>query len=327
MMKIGSKLLCISALSCIAMLRNGDIAEAGLPKIPTERVLADGNELQNRSGLLHPITGIATLTTEIAGNLGEITDTALNMLEQTVDTTTETPEIIAGGVAELLSADELLLSPDGLATGLETVASTLDDVRSPVTNTVGTVVNGTTDIVSQVGDVLEETVSTVVQVHISPKPSAVAPEDEECAENPCLQLESPRPQEAPMTPDQPLPADEYATETATEPAPEVDADIKNTGHAAADGPESRAVTTKDDPSPLSDNLILGVVLINATNLQMLSTSGHGSLSYAKHTDAIMTEIAAMQMTGRKVYAKNTKQLITKRGNEPPTPPPRHSFFS
>lgn len=382
-MKTGIGYLFVGALAfCFALIWNDGIALAGLPDLRVEREQTGGNRQEGSSGPFDLIVGITSLTEGVAGNLTEVTGTARDMLEQTVETTIEAPAGLANGVAELFSADEALLSADGLAAGLETITNTSDAVIAPVTNAVETIVNGTTDIAAQIGATVDEALSSTVRILPLPLPLPTAEEETECAGKSCQQIETPRPLEGPTTlgepspENEPEPVPESISETISEsiPEPELEEapDVNNDGHLAPDDglevkperdgaetvreddpepretpvtglaqeverasdvavppdPEQKPVrSTKDEPSPKRNNAIPNAVPSPVTNAQTQSVAGHGGCQNPKISDAILAEISSMQSSGRRIYAKNTKQLITKRGNEPPTPPPKRSFFS
>lgn len=297
-----------------------------------------------KAGPLDLIPGITSLTEEVEGNLAEVTLTAGNMLEQTVETTLdstfEVPVNLTDGVVEL----------------------------APVTNAAETVVNGTSDIAEQIGVTVEEAISDTFQV-LSDQLASSA-EVTACAVKPCLKTESPRLPEVPKTHGEPLPQDSEPV-TASKPEPEEDSGDKNDGHSVPytgiedkpdragaevvreDDPEPREApatemvrevervadvtvhpepaktpdrSSNEEPSPWRNNAIPDAVPVSASKVQTQLSWGHG-FHYPKLADAILAEILSMQMSGRQNYAKNSKLLITKRGNEPPTPPPRHSFFS
>lgn len=261
------------------------------------------------------IPGITSLTEEVEGNLAEVTLTAGNMLEQTVETTLdstfEVPVNHTDGVVEL----------------------------APVTNAAETVVNGTSDIAEQIGVTVEEAISAS---QILSDQLASSAEVTECAVKPCLKTEYPRLPEVPKTHGEPLPQDSEPV-TASKPEPDVREDdpepredpatemVREVERVADVTVHPENAKTPDrpsneEPSPWHNNAIPDAVPVSASKVQTQLSWGHG-FHYPKLADAILAEILSMQMSGRQNYAKNSKLLITKRGNEPPTPPPRHSFFS
>jgi hypothetical protein len=299
--------------------------------------------------------------------LAEMTGTAWNMLEQTEKTTVKAPMNLTSGVTDLLSADEVLLSVDGLAAGLETVTNTADTAIAPVTNAVGTVVNSTADISTQISAALSETISSTVQILPEPLPSAVEVTVcalDQCLQIESQRpLEVPKTPKKPFPEDEPAPEPEPKEDpggkndghTAPDARLENKPDRADAEAVREDDPKPREAlaiemeqeegrsadvaahlepaqapvrSANDEPSPWRNNAIPNAVPGAVTNTQTQSATGHGGSQYhPKLSDAILAEIISMQNSGRRIYAKNTRQLITKRGNEPPTPPPKNSFFS
>ncbi|TFE26975.1 hypothetical protein [Cohnella luojiensis] len=310
-MKAGIGYLYVGALAfCIIMLCKDGIALAQLPGLSTEKE-ADGNGQQGGSSRFDLIAGITSLTEEVSGNLVEVIRTAGNKLEQTVEMRVETPVNLASGAAELLYADKVLLSVD-------------------------------------------EAISSTVQ--ILPEPLASAVEVTVCALKPCLQTEAPRLPEVPTTHGEPQPGGKIDGHAAPDAGLEQKPDLGGAEAVREDNLEPREApvnkmeqeegratdvivavhpkpaqvpiwTANDDPSPWCNNANPNAVPGVGMNTQTQSGTGHGGYHYPKLFDAIAADITSMQNSGRRIYARNTRQLITKRGNEPPTPPPRNSFFS
>ncbi|RAV20204.1 hypothetical protein DQG23_17225 [Paenibacillus contaminans] len=61
--------------------------------------------------------------------------------------------------------------------------------------------------------------------------------------------------------------------------------------------------------------------------QNKSGSSGGGPHLTGSTDAILAESISIKLTSRRIYAKNTRQLITKWANEPPNKPPKYFLFS
>ncbi|MFD0672198.1 hypothetical protein [Cohnella sp. GCM10027633] len=347
-MKLGIGTLGIGALFCIALFCGGDRAEAGLPPdLPTERTTSGLFDLAGTvvtlldqtvrttveapSNLVNGVTELLTVDEALLSAEGVATrlDIVANTLDGTLSPVTEAVGTVVGGTSDI--AEQVV---DLAETTIEDVTRSLPLPELPV--------------LPVPPPPLPPTPAPTLPQPSPPLPTTPSQPASEPATEPtpspqAEQTASEQPQERALEPDSPaagllvaesdnkpvIPTGTLA-DSAPAKAPFAKQVRKKCDAIANDDASPKHArkslrTTRDEQAPRASDVILEVASPAAPNPQPPAAGHSGGATYAKHSDAIVAESAAIRLIGRKTYAKNTRQLISKRGNEPPTPPPRHPF--
>ncbi|MCD9024655.1 hypothetical protein [Cohnella silvisoli] len=324
MMKPRIGLFCIGALAFgIAMFGNAGTAEAAPHDL---------------------LSGITRLTEKAAGDT----------LGQTIGTIADVPEAVASDLAQAAPESSIV---GEVANGTAELLGQVGDTADTAIDAVVQVVLEPLHLVTSGVDVPSPVPSSPTAEEALPAQATPPPEDKQASSSVTLHASAPATSSAPELPSQagpkpeskPAPAISLSHENGLPATPEDEAPAKNEGaprfvgnpraitlgSKSANKPSAGNESVKSNKSPARNaepssrrsNAIPDAVTNASVGPQSPPSSGHGGFFHPRLADAVLTETLFLQLRGRRNYAKNSKLLITKRGNEPPTPPPKSSFFS